>query len=239
MTRLIALGDSYSCGEGVGVQVHLAHTWSATLAHALGLQLELHARPGARVGHVRTEQLPHALANPAPVVTVLAGLNDVIRTGWCDQRIPADLTATVEALRAVESKVVLFRLHDTLRVLPFRLPRAAREIVRHRLDVLNGAVDSLRQPGVVIVDLETVPELRSRSGWAVDRLHPSISGHRGIAASAAAALVAEGVRATPLAPPSVAPAPGQLAEVIWFTRHGAPYLMKNAFKQSAKLAKAG
>ena len=43
-TRVIALGDSITCGEGVGVRVHLAHTWAAVLAHALGAELDLLAQ---------------------------------------------------------------------------------------------------------------------------------------------------------------------------------------------------
>lgn len=32
---------SISCGEGVGVRVHVAHTWVATLAQALGAEVDL------------------------------------------------------------------------------------------------------------------------------------------------------------------------------------------------------
>ncbi|MDX6217238.1 MAG: hypothetical protein QOG99_2822, partial [Frankiales bacterium] len=36
MSGLLALGDSFTCGEGVGVRVPLASTWAGVLATALG-----------------------------------------------------------------------------------------------------------------------------------------------------------------------------------------------------------
>jgi|KBSSwiStaDraftv2_1062776.scaffolds.fasta_scaffold19514_6 lysophospholipase L1-like esterase len=235
MSRLVALGDSYSCGEGVGVQVHRAHTWVGVLAHSLGMELDVLACPGARIGHVLHEQLPVALTAPPSVATVLAGLNDVIRLGWSDEQVRDELLATVTGLRGADAVVLLARMHDTLEPLPFPLPGRAQSLVRHRLAVINAAVDeAARAAGVEVLDLAAVPELRRRSGWAVDRLHPSIIGHRGIAASALEALAGAGISPSrPVAAPAVLPTPGQLAEIRWFARHGAPYLVRNAIKTSA------
>jgi lysophospholipase L1-like esterase len=231
VTQLVAMGDSYSCGEGVGVTVHLAHTWVGVVAHALGVRLELIAGRGANVAEVRREQLPIALAQRVPLVTLLVGLNDVSRSRWSPERVAADLVATVDALRDAGSVVLLGRLHDPSLLLP--LPRPVRSRLRRRLDIVNAAVDATRGPGVVVFDLANVPELRERSGWAVDRVHPSIVGHRGIAATALDALANAGIQAVrPLGTASTIPGPGQLAQLRWLTLYGAPYLVRKAFKTS-------
>jgi len=231
-TPLLALGDSYSCGEGVGTRVHPAHTWVGVLGHALGAGTEVLARPGARIGHVRRDQVPLAVARHPQLVTLLAGLNDVCRTGWSDEAVTADLLASVESLREAGAVVVLGRLHDAALLLP--LPRRLRAESDRRIAVVNAAVDAARAPGVVIVDLASVPELRSRDGWAVDRVHPGVAGHRGIAEAAAAALATIGIDAvTPRGTPWFAPPTGRLAELLWLSRHGAPYLLRNAVKSGA------
>jgi lysophospholipase L1-like esterase len=225
-TRVIALGDSITCGEGVGVRVHLAHTWGAVLAHALGADFELLAQRGARTAQLRSEQLPIALARRAPLATVLVGLNDVSRTGWQPTEVPADLRATVTALRNGGSTVLLARLHDPTTQLP--MPARIRAKARERIEVINAEVDALTGPGVPLLDLARVPELWTRSGWAVDRVHPSVLGHRAIAQAALGVLRSHGWSAPQdVSVPSSWQQPGRLAEAAWLALHGAPFLLRN------------
>ena len=228
-TRVIALGDSITCGEGVGVRVHLAHTWAAVLAHALDAEFELLAQRGARTSQMRAEQLPIALRQRAPLATVLVGLNDVSRTGWQPRQVPLDLRATVASLQAAGSTVLLARLHDPTLQLP--MPATIRRAARDRIAVINDEVDALVRPGVLLLDLAAIPELWRRSGWAVDRVHPSVLGHRAIAQAALGVLRREGWR-TPeeVSLPSHWRQPGRLAEAAWLARHGAPFLLRNATK---------
>lgn len=215
MSHLQALGDSITCGEGVGVRVELRDTWSARLAEALGLGHTSLASPGRRVRDVVADQLP--LACPAPVSTLLVGLNDVARPGYDLARITAGLERLVDRLTALSPTVVLGRLHDPSRVMRMPLPLAV--LARRRVSAINAVVDRLASyDGVVLLDLEKVPELRRRDGWAVDRVHPSVTGQAGIARAAAAALGVE----LPEVP--VARAPGTVARGVWCARHGAPYL---------------
>jgi hypothetical protein len=76
-----------------------------------------------------------------------------------------------------------------------------------------------------------VPELAQRGGWAVDRVHPSVLGHRAIAQAALGVLRADGWR-TPdeVSLPSAWQQPGRLAEAAWLARHGAPFLLRQATK---------
>lgn len=213
--RLVALGDSTSCGEGVGVRVALDSTWPALLAMALRAEHVCFARPGARVRDVLSEQLAPACAQRPDVVTLLIGLNDVLRSASCPTG--GQLTAVLRPFRG--STALVARLHDPSELLP--LPRAARNAVLHRVAVLNTAVDeAVAATGAVLLDLARLPELRRRDSWAVDRLHPSARGHAVIAVGAMAALGLADVPVT--TPPEQAS--GRLAELIWLTRHGLPYL---------------
>ncbi|MBW3640762.1 MAG: hypothetical protein KY451_13090 [Actinobacteria bacterium] len=213
--RLVALGDSTSCGEGVGVRVALDSTWPALLAMALRAEHVCFSRPGARVRDVLSEQLAPACAQRPDVVTLLIGLNDVLRSASCPTG--AQLTAVLRPFRG--STALVARLHDPTELLP--LPRAARAAVLRRVGLFNAAVDeAVAATGAVLLDLAGLPELRRRDAWAVDRLHPSAHGHAVIAAGATAALGLVGSPSTARAEQ----VSGRLAELIWLTRHGLPYL---------------
>lgn len=220
--RLQALGDSFTCGEGVGLRVPLDRTWPGRLAGAMRLEHRSLARPGARVRDVVAAQLP--LATRSDVSTLLVGLNDVARPGFEPDQVVLGLQAAVEQLAALSDVVLVGRLHDPVRVL--RLPLPLRAVARRRLDIVNATVDAAAAScGAKVLDLDEVPELRRSGAWAVDRVHPGISGHAALARAAAALL---GV-ALPVVP--VPRAPGLIAHYRWCARHGAPYLAGQAARQ--------
>jgi lysophospholipase L1-like esterase len=232
---LLALGDSISCGEGVGVLLHRSETWVARTAAALGYEVELLARPGARVRDVRNEQVPVAMAHPARLVTLLIGLNDVIRTGFDAEAVRADLTCAVGRLRRPDRTVLLMRLYDPTLLLP--LPKRLRRHFVERVRVINATIEQLRGPGVVVVDLGRVGALRRRGAWAVDRLHPGPVGQHAIAAAGAAALRDAGFTVhQPLPIPSVPRGPTRRAEGRWLVRHGVPWLARHLREVGAPLA---
>ena len=216
MSGLLALGDSFTCGEGVGVHVPLASTWAGVLATALGLEHRSLAVAGSRVRDVVSGQLP--AAGEAAVSTLIVGLNDVARSGFDATAVREGLRTAVHHVADLADIVVVGRLHDPSRML--WMPPPMRSLVRRRLEQLNAAVDEAgERPGVVVVDLAAVPELQHPAGWAVDRVHPSVTGHRALARAAAAALGHD----LPTAE-DVGRAPGLARRVVWSTRHGAPYL---------------
>lgn len=108
LTRVVALGDSLSCGEGVGIHVQPGQTWVALLADALpGGSLHQLSVAGARVRDVLNHQLPGAMGQRPDLATVLVGLNDIIRTGFHPDRFRADLAEIVMGLRAADACVLL------------------------------------------------------------------------------------------------------------------------------------
>lgn len=216
MTVVLALGDSFSCGEGVGVRTPPGATWSALLAAALpATAYRCLARPGARAGDVLAQQVPAAVAARPDLATLLVGLNDVCRAGFDADAVATSISASVSALRAAGAQVLVARLHDPTDLLP--LPVRLRGRVRARVAAVNAAID-----GAFVLDLAGIPALRTRAAWAVDRLHPSAAGHAAIARAAAQAL-GPLVHGEVVAPEG-ARSPGPVREAAWVLRHGLPYL---------------
>jgi lysophospholipase L1-like esterase len=223
--RVVSLGDSISCGEGVGLLVEPARTWPALLCRALpNAELLALATAGARVRDVRAVQLPRAVAAEPHLATLLIGLNDVSRADFTPPAFADDLRAVVAALRPCGATVLLGRLHDPCAVVP--LPGQLRDRLRLRVDSVNATVDEVaRDPDVHLLDLADIPALRLRRAWAVDRVHPHESTHGILAAAAATALRDAGLPVAAV-PPSPLPdsAPRASAEARWVIRHGTPWM---------------
>lgn len=219
----MALGDSISCGEGVGLRVPSTAVWPARLAAATpGGELVPLAKPGARLHDVLRLQLPPALEHGADVYTLLIGLNDLSRSGFEAERFGAELIHTVDALRSTGALVLLGRLHDATALL--RLPARLRSTVRRRTATVNAAVDACRAEQVRLLDLGSLPGLRMRQAWDIDRVHPNVAGHALIAQAAARVLRDAGWPIGPVRPSRLPPCPGHLRETLWLLRHGLPWL---------------
>ena len=124
MSTLVAVGDSFSCGVGVGVTVAPQRTWVGLLGAALGMDVDLRAAPGRSTAEVLHEQVCDVTARPGAVASVLVGLNDVLRSGFEPATTGRDLDAVVGRLCAAHDAVLVLRLHDAVARSP--LPAATR-----------------------------------------------------------------------------------------------------------------
>jgi lysophospholipase L1-like esterase len=232
MTTVFVLGDSLTCGRGVGVRVASELTWPALLGRwTPGIDVRSFAAPGARIADVRQVQLPWIPAETAPgaVVIVIAGLNDICRSGFTRSAIARELSLTLSSARKRGATVVLGRLHDPARVLGLR--RGPIEAaISSRVATVNGEVDAAaaQTAGVRVLDLEGIPALASRGGWACDRIHPSAVGHRAIACAAADVLFEAGLAPrSRLEEPGPVPGPSAAKTAWWAVRHGLPYSLRH------------
>ncbi|HEY2298287.1 MAG TPA: GDSL-type esterase/lipase family protein [Jatrophihabitans sp.] len=224
---MLSLGDSFSCGEGVGVRLDVSRTWTGVLAAGIGAELTVLARPGATTCDVRTTQLPLALGVAPAWATLLVGLNDVFKTRFDTDRMHADLAELIGRLHSAHAGLLVARLHDPCELLP--LSNRLKTIVGCKVAAVNAMIDSLAAPGIVVVDLSRLAALRRREAWAVDRLHPSPFGHTAIAAAAARGLAAAGTwPAGDVASISCGAPPTRLAECRWVVRHGVPWVARRA-----------
>jgi lysophospholipase L1-like esterase len=224
--RLVALGDSFSCGEGVGVRVPISQAWSTVLARHAGLEPLPLARPGARVRDLREQQLP--MTPQAPVATVLVGLNDVCRGAFDAARFADDYHALVDALLQRVDVVLVGRLHNPTQFL--WVPKRLHRIVAARTAAINSTVDDVARgrPRVPVLDLASVEALQLRCAWAADGVHPTVFGHTALASAGAETLreTGHGVDAVDLALRSKGTT--KVRHAVWLARYGVPYLALNA-----------
>jgi lysophospholipase L1-like esterase len=183
---LAVLGDSI----GVGVGDPVPGGWRGfppLLAAALGAELVNLSRNGARLGCLRTEQLPLAMRARPDAAVVFAGMNDTFRSDFDVDRLHHDLDTVVSTLTGSGVLVVTVRYHDHGRI--FRLPGPLHRALINRVRDLNGIVDDVAgRHGAGLVDLDALPGTYQPAGWSVDRLHPSEAGHRALARALAETL---------------------------------------------------
>ncbi|MFH8371272.1 SGNH/GDSL hydrolase family protein [Streptomyces sp. NPDC018031] len=129
---------------------------------------------GKLIGQIVDEQSHAAAAMGADLVTLVGGLNDVLRPR-CDMGVVcARLEEAVERLAPTCRHLVLMRSPAR------RGPLLERG--RPRMEALFGHIDRLAERhGAVVVDLFSAEVLGDARMWAEDRLHLNAEGHRRVA----------------------------------------------------------
>ncbi len=185
------LGDSIGVGVGDPLPGGGWRGYAPLLAEAFGTRLVNLAFNGARVGCVRTRQLPEAVDARPDAAVVFVGMNDTMRSDFDPARMHEDLDHIVSTLTEAGTIVLAVRYHDPGRV--FRIPGPLRRALVSRIATVNTILDTVsRTHGAQLIDLDRVPEIYQAGAWAVDRLHPSELGHRMLARLLAERLAAAG-----------------------------------------------
>ena len=235
--RYVALGDSSTEGlddpDGDGGY----RGWADRLAEQLAVVNPdlLYANLGVRgrlAAQVLAEQVPAALALHPDVVTVFAGVNDLLRPTYDLPRIAADVEQMQRTLVAAGATVLSFTMPDPSRVLPL----AKR--LGPRVTAFNAEMRAVAQrSGATLVDFGGHEVAGDPRLWAADRLHANSEGHRRIAAALADALHLPGTDrswAEPLvAAPRVRPHHAVRAEWVWTRRHLTPWLVRRVRGRSS------
>src|SRR3954468_1034223 len=233
--RFVALGDSTTEGlmdplpDGSGFR-----GWADRLAEMLAaaepdlLYANLAVR-GKLARQVRETQLEPALALRPDLVSVLAGLNDMLRRNVDVAAVTSELDGMVARLRDAGADVLLFTLPDPVPINPLAKPATAR-VAR-----LNDAIRKISaRRGALLVELDRHGVSSDRRLWSDDRLHPSAEGHRRIAAAAAHAL---GLPDTDASWTAAFPSPlgrrSRRSHAVWFGRHFTPWLIRRVRGRSS------
>ncbi|MDD4866906.1 MAG: SGNH/GDSL hydrolase family protein [Mycobacterium sp.] len=186
--RYVALGDSQTeglwdgddavgllgCADRLAVMVDSVYP---------GLHYANLAIRGKRITDVLTEQVPPALAMQPDLITVCAGMNDVIQPGPSFGPALAALENVYAMLAGSGATVVTTTFPNVAQFLPLG------RLVATRLARINDAIRTATDRyGFRLVDLYNAPSMRELDTWAVDRVHASTKGHILFAAAAAEAL---------------------------------------------------
>lgn len=180
-SRFVAVGDSQTEGVGDLYPDGTERGWADRFAGALdrtqpGLMYANLAIRGRRIGQIHDEQLKPALALKPDLVSLVAGLNDMIRPGFDLDQTIGHMDRMQAAFREAGATVMTITYPDPgglapigrfLRERTFRFNQALREVAEK-----NGAL---------MLDIESTPVTTDPRIWSRDRLHLNSEGHRRLA----------------------------------------------------------
>lgn len=230
---VVALGDSVTAG--VGDSAGPVSGWSAHLAYRLRAGHRNLGRNGARAADVRHRQLPLAVSSGARLATLFVGGNDVLRGDFDPEDVRTDVAATVKTLHRAEIQTLLVLPPTVGPELP--APGPVRRVLARRTEQLRqsllAAVLSVGvgTPGeLLILDAQQVRREGGAPVFHIDRIHPSPTGHRLLAAHAARLLTtgecpgwSDSGRVCP-----IPPLPSLPLRVGWLVARGLPWLARRS-----------
>lgn len=229
--RYVALGDSSTEGlddpDGAGGYRGWADRFAEHVASAYpGLHYANLAVRGRSAGEIRATQLAPAVAMAPDLATVVAGMNDLLRSNWDAGRVAGQVIEMVQGLIGVGATVITFTIPDVSRRMRLGRALSART---HALNVelRRGA----REAGAILLDLAEYQLAHDPRMWAVDRLHGNPEGHARIAAELAHLLGLPGAQpgslSEQIAPPPPRRRRDRIADdLLWAARFVAPWALR-------------
>jgi lysophospholipase L1-like esterase len=234
-TRYVALGDSQTEGLNDGDDISGYRGWADRLAEQLaaaepGLRYANLAVRGRLAAEIHDQQLAPALALRPDLVTVLAGMNDLVRTHFDAAAVAGHLEAMFAALTASGAHVATVLFPDIGKIMP-----VARSLRPRVLDLNERIRGAAARHGVTVFDPFSYEVATDSRIWSPDRLHANSRGHALIAAGVAYALRLPGsddswTRPLPPQPHSVWRTAE--AEFRWFATYVAPWLVRRVTGRS-------
>ncbi|WP_327292823.1 SGNH/GDSL hydrolase family protein [Streptomyces sp. NBC_01198] len=230
-TSFVAVGDSFTEGMSDLLPDGTYRGWADLLAARLaalpraadgaeGFRYANLAVRGKLIRQIAEDQVDLAAAMDADLVTLVGGLNDVLRPG-CDVDVVCEhLRSAVERLAPSCRQLVLMRSPAR------RGPVATRFLPR--MEQLFAFIDDLAaRHGAIVVDLYGAEVLGDQRMWADDRLHLTAEGHERVAEAVWQALGLPARADWTLAlPPAVRPgwAARRGADLRFTSRHLLPWI---------------
>ncbi|WP_375478767.1 DUF952 domain-containing protein [uncultured Jatrophihabitans sp.] len=182
-SRYVAIGDSQTEGlldpDGRGGFRGWADRFAVHLADAdPHLQYANLAIRGRLLGQIHDEQLAPALAMRPDLVTVMGGLNDVLRPGFDLDTVVRHLEAMLSAVQAAGAVAMTNTFPDIAAIAPV-LRRLGP-----RVEALNAGIRAAAgRHGALLVDFAERGVGADLRLWSPDRIHANPLGHRLIAAA--------------------------------------------------------
>ncbi len=230
--RYVAIGDSSTEGLMDLGEDGTFRGWADRLAQHVAdgqdepLDYANLAVRGLHAAEIRATQLGPALALEPDLLSVFAGVNDVISVRCDFDALRDDVEALYAAARASGATVITFTMPDPAKINP--LIRRLRGRVARLDAIIRSAAE---RHGVLLVDFDAHPIAVDPRLWCPDRLHNSAVGHELIAAALAWRLGVDGFDERWTEPflddPPVSTARQAVAgDVDWVVHHLSPWLGK-------------
>lgn len=223
--RYVAIGDSLS--EGIGDEPWPDGTprgWTDRLAELLaghhgGVDYANLAVRGYRSRQILETQAEQALALEPDVLTLTAGMNDLLRPRFDVDELRRTLVSIVRPFTTKGVRVVVVPIPDIRGVSP------AGHLVARRRVALNDIYRHLAREHGMLPPAETTGTVfEDVRAWAEDRLHLSPLGHERLALAAADALRVPDVEAWAGVPEGSPPARTWRTEATWARQYVTPWL---------------
>jgi lysophospholipase L1-like esterase len=226
--RYVAIGDSQTEGIGDGDEATGYRGFADRLATRLAeLNPELRyanlAVRGKLAGEVHAEQLAPALALRPDVVTVVAGINDILRPRFDIAAVAGHIEAMFASLTRAGATVGTVTYPNVAKIAPLARPLLPRVLA------LNAHIrEAAARHDVRVVEAFEVAVTTDVRIWSADRLHASPAGHQRIADSMAHALALPGADDSWTHPLPAVPRPPRLTairtELRWLSGFLGPWL---------------
>lgn len=175
--RYVAVGDSQTEGVGDGDGRGGYRGWADRLAEKLAtlnpdFRYANLAVRGRRIGQVYEEQLQPALQMSPDLVTVVAGLNDILRSEYDGDAVASRFEQMIRAFTEAGAQVVALTYPDISAVAPI----AGRW--QPRVAAFNDQVRQIAaRHGAIVVETDRHAVCTDRRIWGDDRLHLNPRGH--------------------------------------------------------------
>jgi lysophospholipase L1-like esterase len=235
--RYVAIGDSTTEGlddpDGNGGYRGWANRLAEKLAAQQGSVLYANLGVRGRIAHqIREQQLDLAVAMRPDLVTVVAGMNDLMRPGFVANEVGADVEAMQQALIDVGATVLTFTLPDLRAIMP--MARLLGDRTLHLNDALRRAC---AKTGGRLCDFAAYPVASDPRVWSDDRLHANSDGHARMADALAYTAEFPGSDDSWTKPLPDAPPPrfgdALSIEIAWAKKHFLPWLWRHARGKSS------
>ena len=227
--RFVAIGDSQTEGVGDlpnadGTDRGWADRFASTLARVnSGLLYANLAIRGRKTEQVLEEQFEPALAMEPDLVSVIAGMNDLIRPGFDVDRTVAMMDRMERAFVDSGATVITITYPDPDGLGPIG------KMVEDRVREFNqGIRETTSANGTLLLDLEPIKATSDTRIWRPDRLHLNPDGHWRMAQGMLSLVspdLADPTWEEPL-PPPLAESSGSRAmdEAEWVVRYLLPWV---------------
>lgn len=237
LTSYVALGDSFTEGMDDGRPDGSYVGWADRLAARLaadaapGFSYANLAVRGKLLREVVAEQVPHAVQMRPDLVSIVAGTNDMLRSGFDADALGRLLRTAALELAGTGARVLFICGGDPRGRLPWA-KRLAPRVAAYNAHVRETAAEV----DGVLVDLWPTRLWDDTRLWAPDRLHLNRDGHERVTLAALEALGydVELDWRTPLPPAARTPwRDARLDDAQWVRTHLAPWLVRRVRGQSS------